>query len=444
MGRGGAAVITILGAIALHEVAQERYATNNVEGWERYFMFGQETYTASPSAAPTSSLSASSTTENIRTNMAYKGVFIKPSKGGSDGDFYSNFWTDANNAANVGCASEYCPLASVAQDLLASGITDVFIAFKTDGIWSSGRNVGDLAYPSSKYPLNMYPPLQTALDSNSNFDPIKAFMGAIQNAYNKAKQKIHFHAWFPVFYDAHAAQIETQKGSTDLFEVNIPIIGRVGIPNWPTQTCQSNTFAEPTNPAVVEYLLSILSEIYQRYPTLYGINLDYIRYALPADDCVTNSGQKSPYNTWNVNSQAIESFVQSVKTKFPYLVISADVFVTQDNRDSVGQINIPNLISISMPMAYSRLSKEDASDYTEVKDWITAFEGAYKNTTIIPIIKGYPSGINDLMKDVRTDIQDVLSTDVQGCAIFNYESFLIDTHNKKLSSIRDDRGWILF
>lgn len=410
--------------------------------------------------------------------LTYKGVFIRPKKG----DFFSPYWTDPTKASLVGCPSEYCSLASVGQDLVASGITDVFIAFKTDGsAWTTEvrgpdvrnpdgtekafgavkiptGNKGDLAYPSALYPNNVDPSIIYELKTNPNFDPIKSLMNAIQSVYNTANKTIRFHAWFPVFADWYAAQIEPQKGSANIVNWQDIKISGYALPfiKWPSLSfpteCWSDTGAEPTNQKVVAYELSVLQEIFNLYPSLYGINLDYIRYYFPNDaqnaPCFTKDGTILPSDTysWRVNPQAINSFVQSVNAQFHSKVISADVFPDVATMQRVGQEGVPNLVKIAMPMAYSRTTGPEATYYSEVKDWITAFEGVYKSTTVIPIIKGfYPSTTyNNLLTDVKTDIKDVLSTDVSGCDIFNYESFLVATNNRQLSTIHNDHGDILF
>lgn len=398
------------------------------------------------------------------TDKTMKAVFIRPAKG----DFYSNFWTDKNNAARVGCDSENCSLDSVSQDLLASGVTDVFIAFKTDGsAWTTevlnddgsvkipGGHVGDLAYPSKRYPKNLDPSLQYALDSNINFDPIRTLMDSIQSAYTAANKTIHIHAWFPVFADWYAAQIEKQKA---IYLQPNPILP---LP----MPCYSDTGAEPTNAKVVAYELDVISEILTKYPTLYGVNLDYIRYYFPSADCFTNDGKKaiSHLYSWVVNPQAIEDFVQQVKAQFPGKVLSADVFVTGDNRKLLGQAGIPKYLDIALPMTYTDGNTING-DSNEVKTWITDFQSAYSGTTIIPILRGFspvtgndliskiiadiqtavgvvPAGNLDLISDVNAELMAIKSTTVSGYAIFNYVSILTSTGNTQLSTLKNKIGF---
>lgn len=382
-----------------------------------------------------------------------KAVFIRPAKG----DFFSDFWTDANNAATVGCDSEYCSLDSASQDLLASGVTDVFIAFKTDGsAWTTevfntdgtvkipGGHVGDLAYPSRLYPNNLDPSLQYVLASNSKFDPIGNLIASLQNVYAAANKTIHIHAWFPVFADWYAAQIEPQKG---VYAQPSPIMAifPLLLPTMIT-TCYSDTGAEPTNAKVVAYEFDVIGEILTKYPALYGLNLDYIRYyssdpSNPAP-CFTSDGKKAtPYlYSWNVNPQAIENFVQQVNAQFPNLVISADVFVNGDARKQLGQAGVPNLVKISMPMAYTDGITID-SDSNEVKTWISNFQNTYNGVTIIPIIRGFPLGKAELIGDVNAEIQAIKSLGAPGYAIFNYESILTSTGNRQLSILKNKIGF---
>ena len=225
--------------------------------------------------------------------LAQKAVFIRPKQG----EFFSVDWMNADKAALVGCTTPYeCSLVSVAQDLIASGITDVFIAFKTDGsAWTPGGNIGDLAYPSAVYPNRVDPTLKKEIALQPGFDPIKNLMDTLQSEYAKAGKTIHIHAWFAVFADWYAAQIAPQKGSTNIVDINwqpvkvggftVPVIQQPTVSNLGLpKECHSDSGADPTNPKVVELELSELDEIVSKYQSyLYGINLDYIRYYFATD-----------------------------------------------------------------------------------------------------------------------------------------------------------------
>jgi hypothetical protein len=229
--------------------------------------------------------------------------------------------------------------------------------------------------------------------------------------------------------------------------------------------CYSDTGAEPTNAKVVAYELDVISEILTKYPTLYGVNLDYIRYYFPSADCFTNDGKKavSHLYSWVVNPQAIEDFVQQVKAQFPGKVLSADVFVTGDNRKLLGQAGIPKYLDIALPMTYTDGNTING-DSNEVKTWITDFQSAYSGTTIIPILRGFspvtgndliskiiadiqtavgvvPAGNLDLISDVNAELMAIKSTTVSGYAIFNYVSILTSTGNTQLSTLKNKIGF---
>src|SRR5208283_5504630 len=81
--------------------------------------------------------------------------------------------------------------------------------------------------------------------------------------------------------------------------------------------CHSDTGADPTSGKVVAYELDVLGEIATMYASsLYGINLDYIRYYSNKDqtvNCISSAGNiPLGLYSWNVNPQAIDNFVQQV------------------------------------------------------------------------------------------------------------------------------------
>ena len=399
-------------------------------------------------------------------HLAQKAVFIRPKQG----EFFSVDWMNVDKAALVGCTTPYeCSLASVAQDLIASGITDVFIAFKTDGsAWTPSGHIGDLAYPSALYPDRVDSTLKKEIALQPGFDPIKNLMDALQSEYDKAGKTIHIHAWFPVFADWYAAQIAPQRGSTDIVDVTwqpikvgdftVPVIQQPTVSNFGLpKGCHSDSGADPTNPKVVELELSELDEITTKYqPYLYGINLDYIRYYFATDPknepCRYDSDGTIvlvPFS-WNVHPEAIENFVKTVNARYSNLTISADIFATDDNRQKNGQAGIPNLLKIAMPMVYSRTDQND-NYMNEVTTEIELFHMYYYNTTILPIIKGFagytPKGATapliPLTKDFKNDVDNVISSGVNACAVFNYEYLLTNTNYRTLASLEqeDNIAW---
>ncbi len=388
-----------------------------------------------------------------------KAVFIRPQLG----DFYASYGDrKSKGTTTVGCDVPPCTVDDVSQDLLASGVTDVFIAFKTDGsAWTLGSHDGDLAYASLKYPSNIDPIIRNAIEKG--FDPIMVLMKSLQSAYSAVNKTINIHAWFPVFSDWYAAQIQPQTGtitSSGLQLPKLPIIGQVkpytlpGVGQVledidPQKICYSDTGAEPSNPQVVKYLLNLLTEIHNLYPSLYGINLDYIRYKCSKDKgvfCYTTKDAKTPVTvpyTWNINTQAIDDFVNKVNAQFSDKVISADLRIDSASRAILGQADVPHIVKIAMPMVYtdgSTLSK-DASD---IKYWITDLRNNGSSKVIFPIVRSFLPATVDLITTVTSDIQTVKSMNVSGFAIFNYESLLTETGNRKLSKMISRKiltGW---
>jgi len=385
-----------------------------------------------------------------------RAVFIRPCTGGAG--LYSLFGNRASKGTtNVGCTTGICTVDSVSSDLIASGVTDVFIAFKTDGspwstgvtfdgvdggsVWVPGR-VGDLAYASQTFPNNIEPSIKAA--QANGFDPINTLITSLQSAYSAANKTIRIHAWFPVFADWYAAQIAPQTGTYQAPNPTLP-----GVLPRTSAECHSDTGADPTSGKVVAYELDVLGEIATMYASsLYGINLDYIRYYSNKDqtvNCISSAGNiPLGLYSWNVNPQAIDNFVQQVKMQFPNLLVSADIFADKNNRQLVGQVDVPSLVGTTMLMAYTNGNSVN-SDSNVVQSWITDFQSIYPAANLIPILRGYPFGNADLISDINAELKAIrsmgLSGNMPGYAIFNYVSVLTSTGNMQLSTLKNRIGF---
>jgi len=228
-------------------------------------------------------------------------------------------------------------ISSACNDMAAAGVTDLFIAFKADDQSSApecGQN-GDLLYDSQQY---------TGKDANGNdyenptfvtarsngFDPILSIINACKSVYATLNKSVTFHAWVPVFNDVHAAAI---KGM---------LAQQILQPDY-----RSEMFGDPTNSDVVNYELSVISEIakLKLYQSVGGINLDYIRYA-------DSKAAKAGY-AWDVKPDAVSGFAASVKSNHPGKRISADIFANPLSRVQIGQTNVPDVVDMLVPMLYS-------------------------------------------------------------------------------------------
>jgi len=212
-----------------------------------------------------------------------KAVFIRP--GSAEYQFYNSFGGLGKNAATVGGGT----LQSTARDLLNSGVTDIFIGFKTDFPWSATGHSGDLLFDSREGGYE--DPISLSARQNG-FNPISAFMNACQAAYAAAGKKVRFHAWFPVFKDEYAVRFGFQTGNANSGFVGNVLDAASHFLTGKNCDCQSNVAAEPSNPMVATYELTTLKELMAEYPLLSGINLDYIRYSLASDPCYEGGNVK--------------------------------------------------------------------------------------------------------------------------------------------------------
>jgi hypothetical protein len=203
--------------------------------------------------------------------------------------------------------------------------------------------------------------------------------------------------------------------------------------------CQSNVAADPSNPHVVEHELSVLGDLLAEYPLLSGINLDYIRYSSPPDPCYRGGDVTKDVepHLWNVNSSAIVDFVKKVRTKFPNVILSADVLADAQTRTEVGQAGILQYVDIIMPMTYSYNPTGTALD---IKNWVDEIKQEVPTKTILPILRGWTSGLPNptaagLISNFASDLAAVKTENTAGYAIFTYDELLRETGNSKLSVI---------
>lgn len=89
-------------------------------------------------------------------------------------------------------------------------------------------------------------------------------------------------------------------------------------------------FLEPGDPRVVKYILSFINEFIERYPSIDGIHLDYIRYPYPVP-FIPGSRFNKHGLTYGYGKKNIERFFK--KTGFNPLTkgISTDTFLLWDN-----------------------------------------------------------------------------------------------------------------
>lgn len=369
------------------------------------------------------------------TGTTMRGVFIRP--GIAANQFYNSFGGPGKSAVTVNGTLE-----SSAQDLLNSGVTDIFVGFKTDFPWSVAGHAGDFIFDSAE---GGYEDANSLSARQNDFDPIRAFMTACQNTYAAAGKNVRFHAWFPVFKDEYAVRFGFQTGNanSDLLGDIVDDISHIA--SGKDYDCQSNVAAEPSNPVVTRFELTALEELMAAYPLLSGINLDYIRYSLHTDPCYAGGDVKKDIepHTWNVKPTAIEDFVKNVRAEFPNAVLSADVFADSGMRSEVGQAGILQYLNIIMPMAYTHDPNGTTAD---LKIWVSTIKQGYPTKTVIPILRGWNDGLpamtpEGLISNLASDLATVKTIESDGYAVFTYEYLLKETGNSQLSAIKAKLGF---
>ncbi len=338
-------------------------------------------------------VSCQKTTDNQCKNDYHRAVFIRPCAG-------LLFTDNKFSKTTVGGGT----VQSVCSDLRSSCVSDIFIAFKSDGSDLCGE-AGTLLY--------------TQIGSSSK-DPIMDLM--------KECADMNIHAWFPVFHDSYMIKM---LGGAERVGQSAASEGG---------TTYSGIFAEPMNSDVVSYQLSLLSEIVAKYP-LTGINLDYIRYAYAGE------GDLPPGSPISIHPDAINDFVNKVMTNFPRFVISADVFADSGTRQEMGQSGVLDIVSVIMPMEYMYFSKFLGSD--KVAGYGQEIKLMHLNKAVIPILRGWvcrtPSCSKnetyfDMLNSLTAGIQATKSIiPADGYAIFTYEMMLTGTISNSLKYTIDNQ-----
>ncbi|MBU1166312.1 hypothetical protein KKF81_05140, partial [Candidatus Micrarchaeota archaeon] len=368
-------------------------------------------------------------------NKQRKGVFIRPCKG----QFYVSFASGNEKALVVDGSREECSplskchkrtIAEACRDLRNSGVTDIFIAFRSDyeDRYKKCGNAGTLLYSSEQN------------NQNTTFDPVGTLINTCKLVYKRGRKTLKVHAWVPIFQDRTAASIEGQKGyigGDGLAEQIWRWVFGKGEPQ-----CESKIFAEPTHEGVMNYELSILDEITTRYGSkLYGISLDYIRYNDVGPAVCRGYDENAPPNVyeWIVDPDAAANFVKRVVERYPEFVVSGNIMPDMEYRMRLGQENTLQYLEMIMPMAYSRFSVDNS---TEIESEITTLQRNYPIVPIMADLRAWPipetkdqdTDATSLFPDLSADIR--ASSWAEGFVLFTYESLLDRTGSKSLYSIK--------
>lgn len=351
-----------------------------------------------------------------------KAVFIRP----CEKELFENnaFGTEDHKTKVAGKTIE-----SVCKDLSESGVTDIFIPFKAEN--TNCGDSGELLYNSLSYGDHENNKFKSAIEKE--FDPIETLITTCEKAYSKAGKQIRFHAWFPVFNDKAAAGAAGQKASLkkDFFTSVVDWFS--GLFGNKKHDYESKKYADPENDAVVTYELTLLGEIMKKYPSLDGINLDYIRYAsvddMNAEYTLLNSSGE--IGNVDVNSGAIEKFVRKVREKFPHVILSADVKAGIGARRNVGQNGILFDLDWIMPMTYAT---------SEVEDYVPQLTASYPSIKVVPDLRGWAENnqsAKEFLLDLKAAIEAAKAGGAEGYGIFTYENLLTDAHAEGLKDIKE-------
>jgi len=122
------------------------------------------------------------------------------------------------------------------------------------------------------------------------------------------KRNMKIHVWFQTFYLGNDAVSP------------VPKLMRIKYPEWlnrqywcatssdaqPSKAEHQGYFLDPANPAVQDYILSLLKEIATKYE-VDGINIDYIRYPV----CSPDNSSEFLSTSWGYTHYAMEEFKKS-------------------------------------------------------------------------------------------------------------------------------------
>lgn len=347
--------------------------------------------------------------EPVCKDKLRRGVFVRPCAGGL-------FTNTTFKKTKAGSVEDFC------EDLRLSSITDLFIAFKSDGHLACGKpgtllfnNIFDSTANDKKNKLQ-----QSRLEG---FDPVKEIVDTCTS------KRIKVHAWFPVFHDKVAIEMfgGSEKAGQKASFPEIPNVSPIARVVAKKYDFYSTEAADPANQEIVNYELARLEELLRAYPKLAGVNLDYIRY----------SSEKTPKEKtgdvdgrfWLTNPSKINEFVEAAKQRLhtikPGIIISADVFADAQMRLILGQADVPNMVDIALPMTYMFADGFGGADQIR-----SSVEGLGNTLNQMPILRGYYSrGLVDQKSKGQTqDTIDGLTVvnalDTMGFSIFTYEQFL--------------------
>ncbi len=341
----------------------------------------------------------------------------------------------------------YGTVTGVCKDLKTGGTTDIFLPFKVDHEGKGCGNYGELLYPSGVEGAEVSASFQKA--HKVGFDPIGAIIA------NENCKGMRFHAWFPVFHDPVAVKIAGGKEAAGQKAVK-PKGWIEGIIDWAidffTETdydYASPNFADPANAKVVDYELALLSDIIEKYPTLAGVNLDYIRYAEDWDEKQpgVKDGRLAGSN-WIVDPQAVTDFVkkarEAIKGKNDRLVLSGDIMWNPLTRISVSQENAIPEFDVIVPMMYSGMFGIPTGIAGQIAIAANTAELRLLNQDglIVPLLRGWSltGEPADIFKaGLRDELGVVRFLAISGYGIFTYESMLKDATRKNAEEKTDEQ-----
>lgn len=352
----------------------------------------------------------------------------------------TNWNLDWPSASGLSVASQQAELENILDLISDANFNTVYLQV---------RSRGDLLYPSNIEP---WAACLNGLGVDPGYDPL-AF--AIQEAHERG---LEVHAWMCTYRVYSNA---TPPSTTPAHVVNAH-------PEWVKNYTEGSTttkWLDPGIPAVNEYLLTIVEEIATNYPSLDGIQFDYIRYPnsdFSDDDTYSTYGSgwsnKDDWRRNNVNQFVYAAYETATSINPDIKIGSAPIGIYQCTSDFCGWQGYSDIMQDSRdwmsknrhdyacPQIYWDLSSNPKFDLV-ANDWVQnsfgkhiytgihtsslaasrAKEGHEEHTFVLS--KEKKSRGTWEASEIQNQIDAARTKDAKGQSFYRTESFIDDVQN---------------
>ncbi len=262
----------------------------------------------------------------------------------------------------------------------------------------------------SMYPSAVLPQRPLNFECGAEWDVLQTYLD------EGKRLNLSIQAWLHIFFMWHTGQGAWQSSPLLSKHPDWLALDKNGSPLVESEAEGASRefkkiFVSPSNPQVREFLARAVKELVTKYPTLAGVQLDYIRYPLhwseaPFDynpdtlkrfqdatklDAAKLSAKDTPnewlrWQEWKTKqvTDTVKVLAEVIRAANPKLIISAAVFPgfaenlkvkMQDSQNWAKQ----GYLDALLPMAYSR-------DYAKVEAWCQEFRAG-----IPPSVRVYPA-----------------------------------------------------